>query len=225
MLKMGAELRQMYGSATNTNNYIRVPFSSLLNFANDQALQMTRYVDPPLREPVTAYSELTQTEWAVSSTTTGSCAAPDGECRLRYENYGTFKDSDGTLRNIVFGPERRLRNGWPPARVDFVGKFYPTDNNNIGPRLGFAWDPSGERKNVRARGGYGLAFEPAHESPGGELSPQPAASRLCRARPVLRHAQQAHYISATRPSRITAIRSIRRCGLVSIRATAWSAPA
>ena len=41
-LKMGGELRQMYGSATNTNNYIPAySFSSLLNFADDEALQMS----------------------------------------------------------------------------------------------------------------------------------------------------------------------------------------
>ena len=62
---MGGELRQMYGSAANTTNYIpSYSFSSLLNFADDEALQMTRYVDPRSGEPVTAYSELTQTEWA-----------------------------------------------------------------------------------------------------------------------------------------------------------------
>ncbi|HET7219933.1 MAG TPA: carboxypeptidase-like regulatory domain-containing protein, partial [Vicinamibacterales bacterium] len=56
-LKMGGELRQMYGSATNTNNYIPAySFSSLLNFADDEALQMSRYVDPRTGEPVTAYS-------------------------------------------------------------------------------------------------------------------------------------------------------------------------
>ena len=50
LLKMGGELRQMYGSATNTNNYIPAyQFSSLLNFADDEALQMTRYVDPRTR--------------------------------------------------------------------------------------------------------------------------------------------------------------------------------
>ena len=65
-LKMGGELRQMYGSATNTNNYIpNYSFSNLLNFADDEALQMQRYVDPRTGEPVTAYSELTQTEWAL----------------------------------------------------------------------------------------------------------------------------------------------------------------
>ena len=50
MLKMGGELRQMYGSATNTNNYIPAySFTSLLNFADDESIQMTRYVDPQNR--------------------------------------------------------------------------------------------------------------------------------------------------------------------------------
>jgi hypothetical protein len=160
MLKMGAELRQMYGSATNTNNYIPAyAFSSLLNFANDQALQMTRYVDPRSGEPVTAYSELTQTEWAVFIN-------DDWKVRrnltinagLRYENYGTFKDSDGTLRNIVFGPGSTFAERLTAARVDFVDRFYPTDSNNIGPRLGFAWDPEGNGK-MSVRGGYGIAFD------------------------------------------------------------------
>ena len=71
---------------------------------------MTRYVDPRTGEPVTAYSELTQTEWAifinddwkVSRTLTVNAG-------LRYENYGTFKDSDGELRNLVYGAGTSLR--------------------------------------------------------------------------------------------------------------------
>ena len=160
MLKTGAELRQMYGSATNTNNYIPAySFSSLLNFVDDEPLQMTRYVDPRTGEPVTAYSELTQTEWAlfinddwkVNRNLTINAG-------VRYENYGTFKDSDGTLRNIVLGSGSTFAERLASARVDFVDKFFPTDNNNIGPRLGFAWDPTGTGQTA-VRGGYGLAFD------------------------------------------------------------------
>jgi hypothetical protein len=160
MLKMGAELRQMYGSAQNTNNYIPAyQFASILNFANDQALQMTRYVDPRSGEPVTAFSELTQTEWAIFINDDWKVGHNlTVNAGLRYENYGTFKDSDDTLRNIVFGQGQTFAERLASARVDLVDKFYPTDNNNLGPRLGFAWDPTG--KGVMAvRGGYGIAFD------------------------------------------------------------------
>lgn len=159
-LRTGAELRQMYGSATNTTNYIPAyQFSNFLNFVDDEPLQMTRYVDPRSGEPVTAYSELTQTEWSLFINddwkVTRSLTVNAG---LRYENYGTFKDSDGTLRNIVLGPGATMGERLASARVDFVDRFFPTDNNNIGPRVGFAWDPTGTGQTA-VRGGYGLAFD------------------------------------------------------------------
>ena len=160
LVKMGGELRQMYGSARNTNNYIPAySFSNLMNFADDEALQMSRYVDPRTGEPQTAYSELTQTEWAVF-------IDDDWKVRsnvtinvgLRYENYGTFKDSDDTLRNLILGSGSTYNERLANARVDFVDKFYPTDNNNLGPRVGFAWDPFNDGK-TSIRGGYGLSFD------------------------------------------------------------------
>jgi hypothetical protein len=159
-IKMGGELRQMYGSATNTNNYIPAyQFTNLLNFADDEALQVTRYVDPRSGEPVTAYSELAQTEWAVfiddSWKVTSNLTINAG---LRYENYGTFRDTDDTLRNLVFGPGATFEEQLASARVDFVDKFYPSDNNNFGPRVGFAWDPEGDGK-MSVRGGYGLSYD------------------------------------------------------------------
>jgi hypothetical protein len=160
LIKMGGELRQMYGSASNTNNYIpNYTFSNLLNFADDEALQVQRYVDPRTGEPVTAFSELTQTEWALfiddDWKVTRNLTINMG---LRYENYGTFKDSDDTLRNIVLGQGSTIFEQIGNARVDFVDEFFAADNNNIGPRLGFAWDPKGDGK-MSVRGGYGLAFD------------------------------------------------------------------
>ena len=131
-----------------------------MNFADDEALQISRYVDPRTGEPQTAYSELTQTEWAlfidddwkVRSNVTINVG-------LRYENYGTFKDSDDTLRNLILGSGSTYNERLANARVDFVDKFYPTDNNNLGPRVGFAWDPFNRNGKTSIRGGYGLSFD------------------------------------------------------------------
>ena len=76
---------------------------------------------------------------------------------MRYENYGTFVDKDGTLRNLILGSGSTFTEQLASARVDFVDRFYPPDNNNIAPRLGFAWDPTGDaRTAVR---GYGIAYD------------------------------------------------------------------
>ena len=159
-IKIGAELRHMRGSAQNTANFIPTySFNSILDFADDDAQSMSRLVNPVTGEPAGVFSQLRQTEWALFY-------QDDWKIKrnltlnigLRYENYGTFKDKDDTLRNLTFGTgnsyEERLANGI----VGIVDKFHPTDKVNLGPRFGFAWDPRGSGK-MTIRGGYGTAFD------------------------------------------------------------------
>ena len=184
-VKMGGELRQMYGSATNTNNYIPAySFTSLLNFADDEALQMTRYVDPRTGEPVTAYSELAQTEWAIfvddSWKVTSNLTINAG---LRYENYGTFRDTDDTLRNLVFGPGAAFEERLASARVDFVDKLLPVGQQQRGAPARIRVGSEGRRQDVHSWRLRPLLRSP-DESPCGELQEQPAAARDRESRPV-----------------------------------------
>ncbi len=156
-LKMGGELRRTRGAAQNTTNYIpSYSFANILDFADDEPLQMTRLVNPATGVPTTVFSQLRNWEWAafvqddwkVSRRLTINMG-------MRYEVFGTWDDKENTLSNLVLGPgstePQRIANG----RADHVNQFYPTYYKNIDPRLGFSWDPTGTGKTT-VRGGYGI---------------------------------------------------------------------
>jgi hypothetical protein len=156
-LKMGGELRRMRGAAQNTTSYIpNYTFASILDFADDEPLQMTRLVNPATGVPTTVFSQMRNTEgalfiqddWKVSRRLTVNLG-------VRYEVFGTWNDKQDTLRNFIFGPGNDELQRIASGRVDLVKKFYLTDWNNFDPRIGFAWDPTGKAK-MTVRGGYGI---------------------------------------------------------------------
>jgi hypothetical protein len=156
-LKMGGELRRTRGAAQNTTNFIPAyTFANILDFADDEPLQMTRLVNPATGIPTTVFSQLRNWEWAlflqddwkVSRRLTLNIG-------LRYEVFDTWDDKQNTLSNLVLGSGvtemQRIANG----RADHVSQFYPTYYRNFDPRLGFSWDPTGSAK-MTIRGGYGI---------------------------------------------------------------------
>jgi outer membrane receptor protein involved in Fe transport len=83
---------------------------------------------------------------------------------LRYEYFGVQKNTDPQLdANFYYGtgssiPER-LRNGRAMRAPDSpVGGLWEPDYNNFAPRVGFAWDVSGDGRQS-LRGGYGIGYE------------------------------------------------------------------
>jgi hypothetical protein len=92
---------------------------------------------------------------------------------LRYEYYGPQKKSEPKFdSNFYYGdPDASVSTGTASEIIDAVrtgqalpsnqsplGALWKNDWNNFAPRIGFAWDVSGDGR-TSLRGGYGMAYE------------------------------------------------------------------
>ena len=83
---------------------------------------------------------------------------------LRYEFYGVQRNKDQDLDSNFYpgsGSDQfeQIRNGQVLlTRDSSVGKFYKNDLNNFAPRLGVAWDVTGDGR-TSLRGGFGVSYE------------------------------------------------------------------
>ncbi len=149
---------------------------------------MSRYVDPRTGEPVTAYSELTQTEWALFI---------DDDWKVRVQLHDQRRPALRELRHVqgqrrhAAQPDLRLRLDLQRAarrRARGLRRQVLSDRQQqprAAPRLRVGSE--GRRQDVGARR-LRARVRPADEPAGRELPPQPAAARDGRARAVLRHA-------------------------------------
>ena len=106
-----------------------------------------------------------------SSTTAGNRPTADDDSRLRYDLFGTQHNKDASLdSNFFFGTsgslQDRIRAGKilrvndpaPPGVQNPGGKLWNVNYKQFAPRIGFAYDLTGDGK-TSLRGGYGLSYE------------------------------------------------------------------
>jgi len=77
---------------------------------------------------------------------------------IRYEYFSPLSEKDGHLSNLFLNPASDYVNGFANATVKVSNPLYPSDKNNFGPRLGFAWSPSKLGNKSVFRGGFGVGY-------------------------------------------------------------------
>jgi hypothetical protein len=139
-------------------------FAGLFNFANDTPLFYQINADPRTGGPA-------QSKRNFRSTTTALFVQDDWKFRpnltlnlgLRWEYFAPLSEKNGILSNLVLGPTGQELTA---ARLVQTKTLYPSDKNNFGPRLGFAYSPNwgdkfqgllSENKAV-VRGGFGIMY-------------------------------------------------------------------
>jgi hypothetical protein len=108
----------------------------------------------------TEHSLFVQDDWKVSSRLTANVG-------LRYEVYGVDTEKDDRLVNFDPVGLRLIYAGEDGASRSVNKKT----RHNLAPRLGLAWDISGDAKNI-LRGGYGISYYPLAQSASNLLGQQ-----------------------------------------------------
>ena len=157
--RVGGELRHGRDGATlhhwERPNYT---FQSLLDFIDDEPFSELRAVDPVTGQSTVAPGTYITNEWGLFIQDNWK-PSPNLTLNLgiRYENFGNPSKKEGPFNAIVLGQGATRQEQVANARVVDVDKLYDTDWNNLAPRVGVAWNPSGNATWV-VRAGGGLSY-------------------------------------------------------------------
>ena len=158
--KTGGEWRYIQDNSNFTVKRPGIAFFNIFDFMQDEPSRVTiEGINPGSGQIVPnvrnfRFNELGvffQDDWKVRSNLTMNLG-------LRYEWFGRPGEVNGLLTNMIPGPGATIFDQVRSATVGHVDQVVPNDNNDFGPRLGFAWDPRGDSK-ISVRGGYGIMYE------------------------------------------------------------------
>ena len=134
------------------------------NFAGDYPYFLETSIDPRIPAPNKAnayrhytthdYSVFLQDDWKATKKLTLNLG-------VRWERYGAPSEDHGQIAQFTnLGGCNIATNAAciGAARVGPVSRMWPTRNGDVGPRIGFAYDPFG-RGTTAIRGGYGIYYD------------------------------------------------------------------
>ncbi len=151
------------GSTLNTSNgtIAGISDATQANFAGDYPYFQETSIDPRTGVKASAYRHYTyhdyyvfaQDSWKVTPRLTLNLG-------LRWDRYGAPAEDHGILAQFTNINSCNILNAAciNSVRINPVSRMWPTYNKDIGPRVGFAWDPFGKGK-MAVRGGYGILYD------------------------------------------------------------------
>ena len=145
-LKFGAEVRRFDNNNFSNATGGLIRFSSLAAFLAGQPNQTTLTPGAVTGIRVSAYNGFVQDDWKVNRRLTLNLG-------VRYEYNGVPSEQHDRFSILDISTRQFARVGSPGFE-----RVYKRDWNNVGPRVGFAFDPTGHAKTV-IRAGYGLYFD------------------------------------------------------------------
>jgi hypothetical protein len=137
-----------------------IPDTTLSNFTGDYPYFQETSVDPSTGAHANAYRHYTyhdyyvffQDDWKVTSKLTLNLG-------VRWDRYGAPSEAHNIMAQFTnLGCNILEASCLSSLRVNPVNRMWPTYNKDIGPRIGFAWDPTGKGKTA-IRGGYGIYYD------------------------------------------------------------------
>ena len=160
-------------------SYQTVPeygFGSLAAFANDDAYYEYRSMEIGTGAPARTHFPFLQKELALfiqdDWQVTPRLSLNYG---LRWENFfGIWMGDDRENWQPVINSDQITPQFVAGVRNQKVDRFYDTDWDNFGPRIGIAWDPTGKQK-YSIRGGFAVLYDEIHTQPLMDLGFNPPA--------------------------------------------------
>jgi Carboxypeptidase regulatory-like domain len=145
--KFGAESRYVQNNNFNSGTKGLITFVDMPSFLAGRVRRFTKPtgdISPALR--VWAFNGFAQDDWKVRRNFTLNLG-------LRYEFSGVPSETHDRL--VAFDQATASLRQVGTSGLDQV---YDSDRNNFGPRIGFAWDPTGKGKTA-IRSAYGIFFD------------------------------------------------------------------
>lgn len=115
-----------------------------------------QYSEAPSNIRFTSYAGFAQDEWRIRPGLVLTLG-------LRYDYDTPRRDTQGRSFSFIYGQQSQRFPNAPPGLLFPGDKGAPTganfpDRNNFSPRVGFAWDPTGQAR-TSIRGGFGMFYD------------------------------------------------------------------